>query len=28
MTEIIPVEVIENKILFIRGKKVLIDREE
>lgn len=27
MTEIIPVEVIENKILFIRGKKVMLDRD-
>ena len=27
MNEIIPVDVIENRILFIRGKKVMIDRD-
>lgn len=27
MTEIVPIEVIENKIFIIRGQKVMIDRD-
>jgi hypothetical protein len=27
MSEIIPQEVVENKILFIRGKKVMLDKD-